>query len=85
MLHKVMLEARKERAWNSPEARRRRDCAEVNEEAAEQILRSMTDVELVAHVKTLDSDHRLRSHALRKVADALGLALIEQWRRRNAV
>ena len=84
MLHKVMLEARKERAWNSPEAQRRRECADVNEEAAEQILRGMTDVELVAHVKTLDSEHRLKSHAMQKAADALARALIEQWRRRQA-
>jgi hypothetical protein len=83
MLHKVMLEARKERAWNSPEAARRRNCAEVNDEAAEQILRGMTDVELIAHVKTLDSEHRIKSHALKMAADALARALIEQWRRRQ--
>jgi hypothetical protein len=85
MLHNVMLEARKERAWNSPDAQRRRACAEVNEEAAESILRGMTDVDLVTHINTLDNEHQIKSHALKMAADALARALIEKWRRSNAV
>jgi hypothetical protein len=83
MFHAVMLEARKERAWNSPEARRRRECAEVNDAAVEQILHGMSDAELVTHINTLDIEHQMKSHALQKAADALSMALIEKWRRSN--
>lgn len=84
MLQKIMLEARKERAWNSPDAQRRRECAQVNEQAAEAILRGMSDVELVTHISALDIEHQMKSHALQKAADALSMALIEKWRRRQA-
>lgn len=82
-MHPIALEARKERAWNSPEARRRRDeaCAKVNEETAGQLLRELNDRELEAHIDLLDAEHKIKRAALQASADALARSLHERWLR----
>lgn len=80
-MHLVALEARKERAWNSPEAQRRRECAQVNDDVAGQALRDLTDAELSAHIRLLDADHQIKRAALQTVAASLARALNEKLRR----
>lgn len=83
MLHTIALEARQERAWNSPEAKRRRECAQANEDTAAQMLRALSNAELTAHVEALDAEHRIKRAALQSASDALARALNEQWKRSN--
>ena len=77
----VILEARKERAWNSPEAIRRRELAKVNDDAAVAILRALPDYELAVHVAQLQADHAVKRAALQVAADSLARALNEKCRR----
>lgn len=71
----ICLEARKERAWNSPEARRRREVAEANERAAQQMLESVTPAELDEHIAALQADLQVKRAAYHAATNALARAL----------
>jgi hypothetical protein len=60
---------------------KRTPCAQVNEDAADQLLRGMTDCELAVHVDALDREHKIKRDALQTAATSLARALHERWRR----
>jgi hypothetical protein len=74
-MHLVCLEARKERAWNSPEAQRRRALAEANERAAQQMLESASPQELDTHIELLKGELHAKRAAYHAVTNALAKAL----------
>lgn len=60
-----------------------RPCAQVNEDAAGQVLAELTTIELDAHIQLLDADHKIKRAALATVANSLARALNERMRRRG--
>lgn len=75
MLDSICLEARKERAWNSPDAQRRRALAEANERAAHAMLESASPEELDTHIELLKGELQLKRAAYHAVTNALAKAL----------
>jgi hypothetical protein len=75
MLHSIALEARKERAWNSPDAQRRRSLAEANDRAAQAMLEAASPDELDAHIEILKADLQMKRAAYHAVTSALAKAL----------
>lgn len=74
-MHPICLEARKERAWNSPEARRRRELADANERAALAMLESASPEELDTHIELLKGELHEKRAAYHAVTNALAKAL----------
>lgn len=60
---------------------KRTACAQVNEDAADGLLRGMTDCELAVHIDALDREHQIKRSALQTAATSLARALHERWRR----
>jgi nitrate reductase assembly molybdenum cofactor insertion protein NarJ len=83
-LQTVCLEARKERAWNSPEAHARRAVREANERAAMALLESATPHELDEHIVALKAALQVKREAYHAVMNALAKALNQKlWRRES--
>ena len=77
-LHPVAVEARKERAWNSPEAIHRRALAEANEKAAQAMLESASPKELDEHIAALQVEVSAKRAAYYGVTNALARALSQK-------
>lgn len=75
MIAQITLEARKERAWNSPEAQRRRALAEANDRATYAMLEAATPEELDTHIELLKGELEMKRAAYHAVTNALAKAL----------